>query len=52
MILRGLISVINYKGREKSLLDPGFDVVDLCFMGGSSKAVGFTAHEAYLFDIN
>lgn len=48
----GLISVINYKGREKSLIDPGVDIVDLCFMGGSSKAVGFTAHGAYLFDIN
>lgn len=47
----GLISVINYKGREKALIDPGIDIDDLCFMGTSSKAVGFTAHGAYLFDI-
>lgn len=48
----GLIGVINYKGREKALIDPGVDVDDLCFMGSSSKAVGFTAHGAYVFDIN
>ncbi len=48
----GLISVINHKGREKALVDPGVDVDDLCFMGSSSKAVGFTAHGAYLLDIN
>lgn len=47
----GLISIINYKGREKALIDPGVDVDDLCFMGNSTKAVGFTAHEAYLFNI-
>lgn len=48
----GLISVISHKGREKSLIDPGVDIEDLCFVGNSSKAVGFTAHGAYLFNIN
>ena len=48
----GLISIISYKGREKKLIDPGVDIEDLMFVGNSSKAVGFTAHGAYLFDIN
>ena len=48
----GLISIITYKGREKRLIDPGVDIEDLMFVGNSSKAVGFTAHGAYLFSIN
>ena len=48
----GLISIISYKGREKKLIDPGVDIEDLMFVGNSSKAVGFTAHGAYLFSIN
>ncbi len=48
----GLISIVSYKGREKSLIDPGVDIEDLCFIENSSKAVGFTAHGAYLFNIN
>lgn len=48
----GLISIISYKGREKKLIDPGVDIEDFCFVGNSSKAVGFTVHGAYLFSIN
>ena len=51
-ISRGrLINVVDIYGREKKLLDPGVDILDLCFIGGTSKAVGFTAKGAYIFSV-
>lgn len=51
-ISRGrLINVVDTHGREKKLLDPGIDLQDLSFIGGVSKAVGFTAKGAYIFSI-
>lgn len=46
-----LISVIDYDGREKKLLNPGVDISDLCFIGNSNKLIGFTANGAYIFTI-
>ena len=52
-ISRGrLINVVDTHGREKNLIDPGIDLSDLCFLGGVSKAVGFTAQGAYIFEIS
>ena len=51
-ISRGrLINVVDTHGREKKLLDPGVDILDLRFIGGASKAVGFTAKGAYIFSV-
>ncbi len=47
----GLISVLDYNGRELKLLNPGVDVEDLCFIGSSNKLVGFTAYGAYIISI-
>jgi len=47
----GLISVIDYNGVEKQLLDPGVDLVDLCIIGNSRKMVGFAADGAYIFNL-
>lgn len=47
----GLISVIDYDGREKKLLNAGVDISDLCFVGNSNKLIGFTANGAYIFTI-
>ena len=47
----GLISVIDYSGVEKQLLDPGIDLVDLCIIGNSKKLVGFAADGAYIFNL-
>ncbi len=52
-ISRGrLINVVDTHGREKNLIDPGIDLSDLSFLGDVSKAVGFTAKGAYIFDIS
>lgn len=47
----GLISVVDYNGVEKQLLDPGIDLVDLCIIGNSKKMVGFAADGAYIFNL-
>lgn len=47
----GLISIIDYDGREKKLLDPGVDIYNLSFIGNTGKLVGFTANNAYIFSI-
>ncbi len=44
-----LINIIDVYGREKELVDPGVDFIDMCFLGTTSKAVGFTANNAYIF---
>ena len=51
LIREGLISVLDYNGRELKLLDPGVDVEDLCFIGNTNKLVGFTAYGAYIIGI-
>lgn len=52
-ISRGrLINVVDTHGREKNLIDPGIDLSNLNFLGGASKAVGFTAKGAYIFNIS
>ncbi len=47
----GLINVIDYNGREIKLIDSGFDIEDLTFVGNSKKIVGFTADGAYIITI-
>lgn len=47
----GLISVLDYNGVEKELLDPGVDLVDLCIIGNTKKMVGFAADGAYIFNL-
>ena len=47
----GLINVIDYNGREIELIDAGFDIDDLSFVGNSRKIVGFTADGAYIITI-
>lgn len=47
----GLINVIDYNGREINLIDSGFDIEDLTFVGNSKKIVGFTADGAYIITI-
>lgn len=52
-ISRGrLINVVDIHGREKNLIDPGVDIFDLSFLGGVTKAVGFTAKGAYIFSLS
>ncbi len=48
---KGLISILDYNGRELKLLDPGIDVEDLRFIGNTNKLVAFTAHGAYIIGI-
>lgn len=47
----GLISILDYNGVEKELLDPGVDLVDLCIIGNTKKMVGFAADGAYIFNL-
>jgi len=47
----GLINVIDYNGREQKLIDSGFDIEDLSFVGNTKKIVGFTADGAYIISI-
>lgn len=47
----GLINVIDYNGREQKLIDSGFDIEDLSFIGNTKKIVGFTADGAYIISI-
>lgn len=47
----GYVSVIDYNGREKQLLDPGVDLKDLCFIGKTKKMVGITSDGAYILNI-
>lgn len=47
----GLISVLDYNGVEKELLDPGVDLVDLCIIGNTKKMIGFAADGAYIFNL-
>lgn len=47
----GYVSVIDYNGREKQLLDPGVDLRDLCFIGKTKKMVGITSDGAYILNI-
>lgn len=52
-ISRGrLINVVDTHGREKQLIDPGIHLSDLKFIDGVTKAVGFTAHGAYIFSVS
>lgn len=44
-----LVNIVDIYGREKQLVDPGIDFKDMCFLGGTAKAVGFTANNAYIF---
>lgn len=44
-----LINIVDIYGREKELVDPGIDFTDMRFLGGTAKAVGFTANSAYVF---
>lgn len=51
-ISRGrLINIVDVSGREKKLIDPGVDINDLSFLGGTKTAVGFTVNGAYIFKI-
>ena len=47
----GLINVIDYNGREQKLIDSGFDITDIAFVGNTKKIVGFTANSAYIISI-
>lgn len=47
----GLINVLDYNGREQKLIDSGFDINDLSFVGNTKKIVGFTADGAYVITI-
>ncbi len=46
-----LINVVDAVGREKKLVDPGVDLLDVHFIGGVSQAVGFTAKGAFIFSV-
>ena len=46
-----LIDIVDIYGRGKKLIDPEIDINDLSFLGGTSKAVGFTANGAYIFSV-
>lgn len=47
----GLINILDYNGREQKLIDSGFDLDDLCFVGNTKKIVGFTSDSAYIITI-
>jgi len=47
----GLINVVDYNGREQKLIDSGFDIEDLSFIGNTKKIVGITADGAYIISI-
>ncbi len=47
----GLINILDYNAREQKLIDSGFDIIDLSFVGNTNKVVGFTADGAYIIEI-